>query len=330
MRIALDTTGGDFAPDVVIKGALDAVRERGLSITLLGDRDKLLAMLSPEERQCIEVVNAPEWIASDEEPVMAIRRKKQSPLVVGCQMIKDGSVDALVSAGNTGAFMAAGMFVAGRIPGIERPALAPLVPTEDGRGVVLLDVGANMDARPQHLLQYGIMGSLYAERVLGRRQPKVALLNVGAEPGKGNQATKDAYTLLAAADINFVGNLEARELVTGSADVVVCDGFTGNVVLKFMEGMSVSLFRMLRESSTRDVRSKLGALLLKPALRDFKNSLDYSEHGGAPLLGIDGILVKCHGSSNSRAIKNGIYQAQKFVEQNVVSSIRALAQNSSG
>ncbi len=330
MRIALDTTGGDFAPDVVIKGALDAVRERGLSITLLGDRDKLLAMLSPEERQCIEVVNAPEWIASDEEPVMAIRRKKQSPLVVGCQMIKDGSVDALVSAGNTGAFMAAGMFVAGRIPGIERPALAPLVPTEDGRGVVLLDVGANMDARPQHLLQYGIMGSLYSERVLGRRQPKVALLNVGAEPGKGNQATKDAYTLLAAADINFVGNLEARELVTGSADVVVCDGFTGNVLLKFMEGMSVSLFRMLRESSTRDVRSKLGALLLKPALRDFKNSLDYSEHGGAPLLGIDGILVKCHGSSNSRAIKNGIYQAQKFVEQNVVSSIRALAQNSSG
>ena len=330
MRIALDTTGGDFAPDVVIKGALDAVRERGLSITLLGDRDKLLAMLSPEERQCIEVVNAPEWIASDEEPVMAIRRKKQSPLVVGCQMIKDGSVDALVSAGNTGAFMAAGMFVAGRIPGIERPALAPLIPTEDGRGVVLLDVGANMDARPQHLLQYGIMGSLYSERVLGRRQPKVALLNVGAEPGKGNQATKDAYTLLAAADINFVGNLEARELVTGSADVVVCDGFTGNVVLKFMEGMSVSLFRMLRESSTRDVRSKLGALLLKPALRDFKNSLDYSEHGGAPLLGIDGILVKCHGSSNSRAIKNGIYQAQKFVEQNVVSSIRALAQNSSG
>jgi glycerol-3-phosphate acyltransferase PlsX len=240
-------------------------------------------------------------------------------------MIKDGTVEALVTAGNTGAFMAAGMFVAGRIDGIERPALAPLFPTENGRGVVVLDVGANMDAKPHHLLQYGVMGSLYAERVLGRENPKVALLNVGAEPGKGNQATKEAYSLLAAADINFVGNLEARDLIRGTVDVVVCDGFTGNVVLKFMEGMSLSLFSMMRKSFTRDSRSKVGALLLKPALRDFRDSLDYSEYGGAPLLGLKGILVKCHGSSNARAIKNGIYQAQKFVEQDVVRAIEASA-----
>ncbi|HSL93742.1 MAG TPA: phosphate acyltransferase PlsX [Bacillota bacterium] len=329
MRIALDTTGGDFAPEVVIQGALEAVRERGLSITLLGDREKLDQALSSADRGLVSVVHAPELITSDEEPVMAIRRKRQSPLVVGCQMIKDGSVQALVTAGNTGAFMAAGMFVAGRITGIERPALAPLFPTENGRGVVVLDVGANMDAKPQHLLQYGIMGSLYAERVLGRKEPKVALLNVGSEPGKGNQAAKDAYILLAEADINFIGNLEARELLTGSVDVVVCDGFTGNVVLKFMEGMASSLFSMMRTSFTRDTRSKLGALLLKPALRDFKDSLDYSGHGGAPLLGLRGILVKCHGSSNAVAIKNGIYQAQKFVEQDVVRAIEDSTRSSS-
>ena len=327
MRIALDTTGGDFAPEAVLQGALDAVRERGLAITLLGDREKIEQSLSPKEREMVSVVHAPELITSDEEPVMSIRRKRQSPLVVGCQMIKDGTVEALVTAGNTGAFMAAGMFVAGRIDGIERPALAPLFPTENGRGVVVLDVGANMDAKPHHLLQYGVMGSLYAERVLGRENPKVALLNVGAEPGKGNQATKEAYSLLAAADINFVGNLEARDLIRGTVDVVVCDGFTGNVVLKFMEGMSLSLFSMMRKSFTRDSRSKVGALLLKPALRDFRDSLDYSEYGGAPLLGLKGILVKCHGSSNARAIKNGIYQAQKFVEQDVVRAIEASAAN---
>lgn len=326
MRIALDATGGDFAPDAVVQGAVEAVRERGLSLTLLGDREAIEAKLPAAEREMISVVHAPDIIASDEEPVMAIRRKRQSPLVVGCQMIKDGSVQALVSAGNTGAFMAAGMFVAGRISGIERPALAPLFPTEDGRGVVVLDVGANMDAKPHHLLQYGIMGSLYAERVLGRRDPKVALLNVGSEPGKGNQAAKEAFSLLSAAGINFVGNLEARELISGSVDVVVCDGFTGNVVLKFMEGMATSLFTMMRASFTRDTRSRLGALLLRPALREFRDGLDYSEHGGAPLLGLNGILVKCHGSSNPRAIKNGIYQAQKFVEQDVVRSIEAKTQ----
>ena len=329
MRIALDTTGGDFAPEVIIQGALEAVHERGLSITLLGDQHTIGDRLSSADKELISIVHAPELIGSDEEPVMAIRRKRQSPLVVGCQMIKDGSIEALVTAGNTGAFMAAGVFVAGRIAGIERPALAPLFTTEDSRGVVVLDVGANMDAKPHHLLQYGIMGSLYAERVLGREQPRVALLNVGSEPGKGNQAVKEAYGLLAESGINFVGNLEARDLISGKVDVVVCDGFTGNVVLKFMEGMAASLFNMMRESFMRDTRGKVGALLLKPALREFRESLDYSEHGGAPLLGIRGVLVKCHGSSNARAIKNGIYQAQKFVEQDFVGAIAASTNSNS-
>jgi glycerol-3-phosphate acyltransferase PlsX len=322
MRIALDTTGGDHAPREIVAGAVMAARDKGLNISLLGDPlvlDDLLKSMGAQG--LLEVVDAPEVVGSNEEPVMAIRRKRNSSLVVGCNLLRRGQAQALVTAGNTGAFMAAGMFVAGRLPGIDRPALAPMFPTRDGRGVVVLDVGANMDAKPQHLLQYGIMGSIYAEKVLGRKKPKVALLNVGVEEGKGNQATKEAYGLLKEANINFVGNLEARELLTGAVDVVVCDGFTGNVILKFMEGMAGTIFDMLKTQFTRDARSKAGALLLKPALRRFKADMDYSEHGGAPLLGINGILVKCHGSSNAVAIKNGLYQAQKFIEQDVVASI---------
>ena len=324
MRIALDATGGDHAPHELIAGAIAAVKERGLKITLLGPQSKLQSILKESGAlSLMEVVDAPEVVGGDEEPVMAIRRKKQSPLVVGCNLLRTGAVQALVTAGNTGAFMAAGMFVAGRLQGIDRPALAPMFPTKNGRGVVVLDIGANMDAKPHHLLQYAIMGSVYAEKVLGRPTPKVALLNVGTEEGKGNQAAREAYVLLKNASLNFVGNLEARELLMGNVDVVVCDGFTGNVLLKFMEGMAQTMFDMLKVRFTQDARSKAGALLVKPALRQFKADLDYSEHGGAPLLGINGTLVKCHGSSNALAIKNGLFQAQRFLEQDVVRSIGA-------
>lgn len=328
MRIAVDTTGGDHAPEAIVEGALAAIREKKLPLTLLGEKE-LLELLLPNDatRELITLIDAPETIDSNDDPVMAIRRKKQSPLVIGCQLIRDGEIDALVTAGSTGAFMAAGMFVAGRLPGIERPALAPLFPTEDGRGVIVLDVGANMDAKPQHLLQYGLMGSLYAEKVLGRPNPSVALLNVGSEANKGNQAAREAHILLSQSSLNFVGNLEARDLLVGGIDVVVCDGFTGNVVLKFMEGMAASLFSMMRENFTHDLRSKAGALLLKPALRRFKTSLDYSEYGGAPLLGLNGVLVKCHGSSNPTAIKNGIFQAQKLIAQGVIPGITAAITN---
>lgn len=321
MRIAVDALGGDYAPQEIVLGAIDAVRERGLKVTLVGPEQSLSPLLKQHGMNDIDIVNATEVIENEEAPVMAVRRKKNSSLVVGAGLVKDGKAAALVTAGSTGAFMAAGLFLVGRVADIERPALAPLVPTRDGRGVVVLDMGANMDAKPEHLLQYGVMGSIYTEKVLHRAKPRVALLNVGAEESKGNQVTKDAYALLKQAGINFVGNIEARDVLSGAADVIVCDGFTGNILLKFMEGMAETMFDMLKERFTQDTRSKLGAVLLKPALRKFKRSFDYSEHGGAPLLGINGIFVKCHGSSNRRAIKNGLYQAQRFIEQGVVSNI---------
>lgn len=321
MRIAVDALGGDFAPQEILAGVLDAVKEKGLQVTLVGPEATLRQMLQNSGETGIEIANATEVIGNDESPVMAVRRKKNSSLVVGASLVRDGQAAAFVTAGNTGAFMAAGLFVVGRIPNIDRPALAPLIPTRDGRGVVLLDVGANMDARPENLLQYGIMGSIYAEKVLQRSNPRVALLNVGTEEGKGNQVTKDAFALLQNAGINFIGNLEARSVLSGEADVLVCDGFTGNILLKFMEGMATTMFDLLKERFTVDLRSKVGALLLKPGLRQFKRNFDYSEHGGAPLLGVDGIFVKCHGSSNRTAIKNGLYQAQRFIEQRVLASI---------
>lgn len=322
MRIAIDALGGDYAPQEIVAGATAAVRERGTKLVLVGPEATLRPMLKKEGMDSqIEVVDATEVISNDEAPVMAVRRKKHSTLVVGSNLLKSGAASALVTAGSTGAFMAAGLFLVGRIPNIERPALAPLIPTRDGRGAVMLDMGANMDAKPEHLQQYGVMGSIYAEKVLQRKKPRVALLNVGSEEGKGNQVTRDAYGLLKTTGINFVGNVEARDVLNGDIDVVVCDGFTGNVLLKTMEGMATTIFDMLKQQFTSDLRSKIGALLLKPGLRKFKRSFDYSEHGGAPLLGINGIFVKCHGSSKSHAIKNGIYKAVRFVEQDVVNSI---------
>lgn len=322
MRIAVDALGGDHAPSEIVAGAIAAVRERGLNLVLVGPESSLVPALKKEGMdRHIEVVDATELISNDEAPVMAVRRKKNSTLVVGANLLKSSQAAALVTAGNTGAFMAAGLFLVGRIPHIERPALAPLIPTRDGRGAVMLDMGANMDAKPEHLQQYGVMGAIYAQKVLQRKNPSVALLNVGAEEGKGNQVTKDAYALLKRAGINFMGNVEARDILNGDIDVVVCDGFTGNVLLKTMEGVAGNIFDMLKQQFTSDLKSKIGALLLKPGLRKLKKSFDYSEHGGAPLLGVNGIFVKCHGSSRSRAIKNGIYQAEKFVEQDVVKSI---------
>jgi len=221
--------------------------------------------------------------------------------------------------------MAAGLLITGRIPHVERPALAPLLPTVKGSGVVLLDVGATMDAKAENLSQYGMMGSVYAERVLGKVRPRVALLNVGSEEGKGNQVTKDAFSLLDAGGINFVGNMEARNLLSGEFDVVVCDGFTGNVVLKMMEGVTSTMFELLREAFTADYRGKAGAFLLRPKLRQLKRRFDYAEHGGAILLGINGVFVKCHGSSKALAIKNGIFQAEKFISQEVIKRITGLA-----
>ncbi|NLY54731.1 MAG: phosphate acyltransferase PlsX [Firmicutes bacterium] len=318
MRIAVDAMGGDHAPDEIVAGAALALSASPqMAVHLVGQQSALESLVATADqtvRDRISIVPASEVIGNDEAPAIAVRRKKDASIVVATRLLKEGHVQALVTAGSTGAFMAAGLLVLGRLPGVGRPALAPVLPTVDGKGVVLLDVGANMDATPDHLLQYAIMGSVYAEQVLGRSQPRVGLLNVGLEPGKGNMAVKEAYEMLVDQSINFVGNIEARDLLAGHADVVVVDGFTGNVVLKFMEGMAASLFAMMKDEFIRDWRSKLGAGLLRPALRRLKDSLDYSEYGGAPLLGVKQAMIKCHGSSRARAIANGLQQAQRFVE----------------
>lgn len=324
LRIAVDALGGDHAPHAIVAAAMAAARERDFTVVLVGPENAIKQrIVGKGMAHRIEVVNATEVISDLDSPSLAVRRKKQSSLVVASDLLRRGQVDAVVTAGSTGAFMAAGLLLIGRLPGIDRPALAPLIPTRNGRGVVLLDAGANMDAKSEHLLQYSIMGALYAARVLRRENPKVALLNVGLEEGKGNQVTKDAFPLLRNAGINFVGNIEARELLLGQVDVVVCDGFTGNVLLKALEGTAATFAAMLKDYCMRDWRSKLGALLLRPSLRGFKQQFDYAEYGGAPLLGINGVLVKCHGSSGQTAIKNGLLQAARFVEQGVVQNIAA-------
>ncbi|MBT9156597.1 MAG: Phosphate acyltransferase [Firmicutes bacterium] len=328
MRIAIDALGGDHAPHAIVAGAVDAAREKDFTVVLVGPEAILAPQIASEGLAGrIEIVEATETISDLDSPSLAVRRKKQSSLVIAANLLRAGQVDAVVTAGNTGAFMAAGLLLVGRLAGIDRPALAPLIPTRNGRGVVLLDAGANMDAKPEHLLQYGVMGALYAAKVLRRDNPKVALLNVGVEESKGNQVTKDAYPLLKKASFDFVGNIEARELLAGQIDVVVCDGFTGNVLLKALEGMATTFGSMLKEQFTRDWQSKFGALLLRPSLRIFKKQFDYSEYGGAPLLGINGALVKCHGSSGKVAIKNGLLQAARFVEQGVVQSIQDAVTN---
>jgi glycerol-3-phosphate acyltransferase PlsX len=327
IKIVLDAMGGDYAPDAIVQGALGALQAiPDIHLQLVGQPEQISSCLGADEQKWgerLQVVPAAQVIGNDEAPAMAVRRKEDASIVVATRLLKDGQADALVTAGSTGAFMAAGLLVLGRLPGVLRPALAPILPTVDGKGLVLLDIGANMDSTAEHLVQYAIMGSIYVEQVLGRSRPRVGLLNVGVEPGKGNQLVKDTFPLLEKQDLNFVGSVEARDLLAGVADVVVTDGFVGNVVLKFMEGMAGSLFELLKEEFTADLRSKLGAGLLKPGLLRFKRKMDYSEYGGAPLLGVKRAMVKCHGSSKRLAVENGILQAVRFVENRFVERISA-------
>lgn len=242
-------------------------------------------------------------------------------MVVAGRMLKEKEADAMISAGNTGALMTTGLLVVGRMEGIERPALAPMIPTLDGAGVLALDLGANMDAKPEHLAQYALMGSLYRQKVMGVDKPRVGLLNVGTEPGKGNELTKHAYPLLEQMPIHFVGNVEARDIMYGTCDVLVCDGFAGNILLKAVEGTAGAMFKLLKEQFSQNLRSKLGAAILMPQLRGLKDKLDYKEHGGAPLLGLSGLIVKSHGSADGNAIKNSVRQARIAIENQLVESI---------
>jgi glycerol-3-phosphate acyltransferase PlsX len=318
LRIALDAMGGDHAPYSTVKGAIEAVQaEPSLTVVLVGDEQAIRQHLPAVIPSGIEIHHTTEVIAADDEPVRAVRRKKDSSLVVTVELAKEGKVDAAISAGNTGALMTAGLLYAGRMEGIERPALAAFIPNLKGRATLTLDVGANMDAKPHHLYQYAVMGSLYAEKVLGFERPAVGLLNVGTEEGKGNELAKAVYPMLEQANLHFVGNVEARDVMQGACDVLVCDGFVGNVLLKSIEGTASTVLLQLKKEFTSTLLNKVAASILKPSLARFKKLMDYAEYGGAPLLGLRRPVIKAHGSSDERAIKNAIAGAVRFVDHDV-------------
>lgn len=321
MRIAIDAMGGDHAPKEIVLGAVKAIQHfQDVEMTLFGDEEQIRSYLPAEDR--IQIVHTSEVIEATDEPVRAVRRKKQSSMVLMAEEVRQGRADACISAGNTGALMAAGLFIVGRIEGIERPALAPTLPTLDGKGFVFLDVGANVDARPEHLLQYALMGSVYAKKARGIANPRVGLLNVGTEDQKGNDLAKRAFQLIQEANVNFVGNVEARDLLQGVADVVVTDGFTGNVALKTIEGTAISMFSMLKEALTSNFSSKLAAAVLKPKLLELKKKMDYSEYGGAALFGLNAPVIKAHGSSDANAIFHAVRQAREMVMNDMVGTIK--------
>ncbi|NLJ74671.1 MAG: phosphate acyltransferase PlsX [Firmicutes bacterium] len=323
-KIAVDGFGGDYAPEQIVEGALQAADMYGISIYLTGDENRLKPLVNGKAGSSrIEIVHAPEVITMDESPVDAVRKKKQSSLVAAAELVRDNKAAALVSAGSTGATMAASLFVIRRVKGVERPAITSLMPTVSGV-CLMVDVGANVDCRPSHLVQFAQMGSVYAENVLQIPNPRVGLLNIGHEPGKGNQLVQDVHERLAELPLNFIGNIEGRDIPRGDVDVVVCDGFVGNVVLKFAEGLGGSLFDMMKEEFTRTLSSKLGAVLLKPGLKRIKKQMDYTEYGGAPLLGVKGVTIVAHGGSNAKAIRNAIRVAKEGVDNKIVETIEEL------
>ncbi|MUG43425.1 phosphate acyltransferase PlsX [Paenibacillus woosongensis] len=323
MRIAIDAMGGDHAPKSTLEGALAAAKEwNDIEIILVGDQARLEPLLKDSAVPAnLKIHHASEVIEADDEPVRAVRRKKDASMVVAGRLVREGEAEAMISAGNTGALMTTGLLVVGRMNGIERPALAPMIPTVDERGVLALDLGANMDAKPEHLAQYALMGSIYREKVHGISRPRVGLLNVGTEEMKGNELTKAAYPLIQELPIHFVGNVEARDILTGACDVLVCDGFAGNILLKSLEGTAGTIFSILKQEFSKSLKNKLAAAMLMPSLRGMKKTLDYKEHGGAPLLGLSGLVVKGHGSSDGEAIKNAVRQARTAIQSRLTESI---------
>lgn len=320
MKLALDGMGGDNAPKSVVEGALLALEQiPNLEIQLYGQQEKLEPFLKMHDR--LTVIHCEEVVEGTDDPARAVRRKKDSSMARMLEAVTEGKADACLSAGNTGALMAGGLFKVGRIEGIARPALATMLPTLDGKGFLMLDLGANADARPEHLLQYAIMGDIYAKKVSGLPKPRVGLLNIGTEDKKGNDLTKAAFALLKEADLNFIGNVEARDLLNGVADVVVTDGFTGNMVLKSLEGTADAIFKMLKEAFMSSTKTKISAVLMKNDLRSLKDKMDYTEYGGAGLFGLQAPVIKAHGSSNAKAIFSAIRQANTMVEHEVVPTI---------
>ena len=322
MKIIVDGMGGDNAPIEIVKGAIDALKEYNIDLIIVGKEDLIKEELSKYDYPVdqVEILNADDVITNEDDPALAIRRKKNSSMVVGMKALSEGTGDAFVSAGSTGALLAGGLFIVKRIKGIDRAALSSVYPTAKGLSL-LVDAGANIDSKPEYLQQFGLMGSIYMEKVMGVKDPKVGLANIGTEEGKGNELTKEAYNLLKDSNINFIGNIEGRTMPLGEADVIVADGFVGNMILKVTEGVAISLFSELKEVFYENMKTKIGASLLKPGLKELKKKTDYTEYGGAPLLGTQRPIIKAHGSSNAYAYKNAINQAIKFIDNDVISTI---------
>ncbi len=327
--VALDAMGGDYAPVETVKGAVDAVNENAnIKVILVGKEEKIKEELSKYtyNAENIEVVNATEEIDMGEVPTKAIREKKDSSLVVAMNLVREEKADAVVSAGSTGAILVGGQLVVGRIKGVKRPALAPFLPSTKGFSL-LIDCGANVDARPEHLLQFAQMGSIYYENVIGKKNPTVGIVNIGTEEEKGNQLVKETYPLLRECkDINFVGSVEAREIPKGGVDVLVCEAFVGNVILKFFEGVAKTFLGCIKQGIMSSLRTKIGGMLIKPALKGLLNTFDVSSQGGAPLLGLKGLVVKAHGNSKSSEIKTAICQCITFKENNINEKIKDVIQ----
>lgn len=323
MKIIVDAMGGDFSPNPQVEGSVKAAEELGIEIVLVGDSELIQKKLDETgyKGTDITVRSASEVITNDDEPARAIRRKKDSSIVVAANMLKSGEGDGLVSTGATGGVLAAGLLIVGRIDGVLRPALAPVLPTDKGPAV-LLDSGANADCKAANLVQFGIMGSVYANNVLDKQNARVAIVNIGAEEHKGNEMTREAYTLLKKAPINFTGNIEGREIMDGAADVIVCDGFVGNVILKLTEGLASTLLRNIKGMFMKNILTKLSALAMKGSFKEFKKKMDYTEYGGALLLGLKHPVVKGHGSSDAKAVYSAIKQAVRFVSSGVVDKIK--------
>ena len=325
IKVAVDAMGGDYAPGEMVAGAVEAVNAKpGIQVFLVGQEQAVVSELSKHtyDKDRIQVVNATEVIATEEPPVNAIRKKKDSSIVVGLNLVKQGEADAFVSAGSSGAILVGGQVIVGRSKGVERPPLAPLIPTEKGVSL-LIDCGANVDARASHLVQFAQMGSIYMEHVMGIKNPRVAIVNIGAEEEKGNALVKETFPLLKECKgINFIGSIEAREIPHGGADVIVCEAFVGNVILKLYEGVGATLISMVKGGMMSTLRSKIGALLVKPALKETLKSFDGSQYGGAPLLGLKGLVVKTHGNSKRTEVRNSIIQCVTFKEQDINGKIR--------
>ncbi|CDD47314.1 phosphate acyltransferase [Firmicutes bacterium CAG:534] len=325
VKVAVDAMGGDNAPYEIVKGGIEAVNENShVKVFFTGPEELINSELAKYtyHKEQVEVVNATEVIGMAEPPVMAIRKKKDSSLVKALNLVKEGTCDAYVSAGSTGATLVGGQVIVGRLKGVERPPLAPLIPTATGCAL-LIDCGANVDARPSHLVQFAKMGSVYMESVMGIKNPRVAIVNIGAEEEKGNALVKETFPLLKnCPDIHFIGSVEARDIPAGAADVVVCEAFVGNVILKMYEGVGGILIKKVKEGMMTSLRSKIGALLVKPALKQTLKAFDLEQYGGAPMLGLKGLVVKTHGSSKAVEIKNSVLQCITFTEQNINQKIQ--------